>query len=188
MINNGGCIVSSVIMHPPPRTSTRDSIIRTLETKTQRAFPITDTMLFASFALLLRPRRDNLPLLFPFFSFPLSLYFFFSSFSSPAFSANAKRIASHNSWMISAGLEGEGPSSWWLRVDDMEIFEYPMDSSIVYIVARLSAIVVAVCPWCRGWTWRNIEESQQRRRMFDGTFSEDRERLLTIASFLMIAR
>lgn len=88
--------------------------------------------------------------------------------------------------MISAGLEGEGPSSWWLRVDDMEIFEYPMDSSIVYIVDRLSAIVVAVCPWCRGW--RNIEESQQRRRMPDETFSEDREKLLTIASFLMIAR
>lgn len=129
------------------------------------------------------------PCCFLFFSLPpLSLSFFFSSFSPPAFSANAKRIASHNSWMISAGLEGEGPSSWWLRVDDMEIFDYPMDSSIVYIVARLSAIVVAVCPWCRRWAWRNIEESQQRRRMFDETFSEDRERLLTVASFLTIAR
>lgn len=50
MINNGGSrIVSSVIIHPPPPQPTRDSIIRTLETKTQRPFPITDAMLLASF-------------------------------------------------------------------------------------------------------------------------------------------
>ena len=70
-INNGegSRIVSSVIIHPPPPPPqpTRDSIIRTVETKTQRPFPITDAMLLRVFL--------SLP---------------------PPFSANAKRTASHN--------------------------------------------------------------------------------------------